>query len=140
MNTKGFVRTLEAVIAIVILLGAVLILIPEEQPVTGEVPAEIQDVQSYVLQEIALNKNYRDCVTTSNAGYEGKCQGGCLTPINDFIISKIPFGYTGVCELCNSAISCTNMDLPIDKSIYTDSIFLVKPPVTKVLRVYFYEK
>lgn len=140
MNTKGVVKTLEAVIAVVALLAFLLVILPQEKTPTGEVPAEIQTAQQAVLDEIALNKNYRDCVTVANAGYQGKCEGGCLSSVQSLIASQTPSGYQTACEVCDSAISCVDFGFPLDKSVYTDSVFIAKKPVTKVLRVYFYEK
>jgi sulfur relay (sulfurtransferase) DsrF/TusC family protein len=63
-----------------------------------------------------------------------------MSSVQSFIASQAPFGYQVACEVCNSAISCVDFGFPLDKSVYTDSVFIAKKPVTKVLRVYFYEK
>ena len=44
-SKKGLVRTLEAVIAVMAILGFVYFLFPDETPTTGGVPAEIQTAQ-----------------------------------------------------------------------------------------------
>jgi hypothetical protein len=139
-NKKGVVKTLEAVIAVVALLAFILIILPEREIPTGEVPAEIETAQQAILDEISLNKNYRDCITIGSAAYQGKCQGGCLSSVESFVAAKTPAGYQAACEVCNSAISCVDFGFPVDKSVYTDSVFIANKPVTKVLRVYFYEK
>jgi len=139
MDKKGFVRTLEAVIAVLLLLAFLYVLFPEKQAVTGETPVEVREAQRYILKEISLNRQYRDCVTVDNQHYSGKCQGGCLTPLQDFIQAQAPFGYATSCEVCNSALSCTDIGFPLDRSVFADSIFISKNAVTKVLRIYFYE-
>jgi len=140
MSRKGLVKTLEAVIAVLLILGLLVFILPQEKVPTGEVPAEIKSAQRYVLDEISLNQAYRDCITKSNANYHGKCEPGCLGQIENLVISNAPFGYTGSCEVCDTALSCAVLQLPADKSVYTDSIFISNKPTTKVLRVYFYEK
>lgn len=140
MSTKGLIRTLEAVIAVLLLLSLLFFILPEEQAPTGEIPAQVKTAQDFVLEEIALNKTYRDCITVANAGYHGNCQAGCLSQVQQFMLSNAPFGYTVACEVCDTALSCANLPLPTEKSIYTDSIFISRQPVTKVLRVYYYEK
>ena len=127
MSRKGLVKTLEAVIAVLLILGLLVFILPQEKVPTGEVPAEIKSA-------------YRDCITKSNANYHGKCEPGCLGQIENLVISNAPFGYTGSCEVCDTALSCAVLQLPADKSVYTDSIFISNKPTTKVLRVYFYEK
>jgi hypothetical protein len=138
VNKKGFIRTLEAVIAVVMILGLLFFLIPEQKTPTGEVPAQIKQAQSYILEEISLNSGYRNCITSA---VPGQCQGGCLDTLNIFITKQAPLGYATACEVCQSSLSCADLQLPIDKSIYTDSIFIAKQATTsRVLRVYFYEQ
>ncbi len=138
MSNKGLVKTLEAVIAVLLILGLLVFILPQEKVPTGEVPAEVKSAQRFILDEISLNQAYRDCITNSN--YPGKCQLGCLAQIETLVINNAPFGYTGSCEVCDTALSCAVLQLPASKSVYTDSIFISNKPITKVLRVYFYEK
>ena len=141
MNSKkGVVKTLEAVIAIIAILGFIYAIFPEKKEITGEVPAEVKAAEEYVLTEIALNKEYRKCVTDEIGEYVGACKNGCLDQINDLVKSRAPSGYATMCEVCDTALSCTSEDLPAGASIYTDSIFIARHPVKKVVRVYFYEK
>lgn len=140
MDKKGFVRTLEAVIAILLLLGLVLYILPEKEAPTGEVPAAVELAQQYVLNEVALNKVHRDCVLRTYAGYEGKCESGCLGTLKQFVEQQAPVGFTAACEVCDSALSCATFNFPLDKSVYTDSIFLTRDQTSKILRVYFYER
>jgi len=146
---QGLLRTLEAVLAIIAILGFLFFLLPEgEVPETGAVPKAVEEAQRYILAEISLNSTYRDCITGASGGippyYEGACQGGCLHQLDTFVKNSAPFGYTATCEICSEAISCQDLSLPLDKSVYTDSIFISKQlPTkqfnTKVLRVYMYE-
>ena len=139
-SKKGLVRTLEAVIAVMAILGFVYFLFPDETPTTGGVPAEIQAAQEYVLAEISLKEEFRDCIVRGSETYEGACNFGCLTDVESFVKAQAPFGFEGTCEICNSALSCSDTILPPEKSVYTDSIFIARHPVKKVLRIYFYEK
>ena len=141
METKGLIKTLEAVIAVLLILGLVLFILPQEQQTTGEVPVQVKIAQDFVLEEIALNKVHRACVLNAN---EGACEIGCLAHVKSLMLQSAPYGYTASCEVCDSALSCAALQLPTEKSIYTDSIFISKKPagnaVTKVVRVYYYEK
>jgi len=138
MSTKGLIRTLEAVIAVLLILALLFFILPEEEIPTGEVPAQVKNAQRFVLEEIALDKNHRNCIT-GDAAYQGKCEQRC-PQINAVILQNIPFGYAATCEICNSAISCAGLNLPAEKSIYADSIFISRNTVNKVVRVYYYEK
>lgn len=139
-SKKGVVKTLEAVIAIIAILGFIYTIFPEKKEITGEVPAAVKAAEEYVLTEIALNKEYRRCVTDEIGEYAGACKIGCLIQLDELMKSRAPLGYASMCEVCDTALSCTSEHLPAGASIYTDSIFIARHPVKKVVRVYFYEK
>lgn len=138
MSTKGLIRTLEAVIAVLLILALLFFILPEEEIPTGEVPAPVKNAQRFVLEEIALDKNHRNCITADTT-FQGKCEEKC-PQVNSLILQSVPFGYRATCEICNTALSCAALNLPAEKSIYTDSIFISRKPVNKVVRVYYYEK
>ena len=132
VNKKGFIRTLEAVIAVVVVLTFIYVVILKAETPTGEVPFNIRDTQKFIFEEIALNDAHRNCIVSSSSG-------PCLcTGINQLIEGNKPAGYNYACEICNKAQSCANLDIPLDKSVYTDSIFIGKDKF-KILRVYFWE-
>ena len=139
MDKKGFVRTLEAVIAILLLQTLLFYLLPEEKLPAGEVPQEVKAAQQYILEEISLNQGYRSCIVQATPG---SCTGNiaCMDGLDAFIKQHTPFDYASSCEVCTTALSCTLTKFPLDRSIYTDSVFISKQSVTRVLRVYFYEK
>ena len=137
VNKKGFVKTLEAVIGILIVFGFVVLLTPLSQEQQPDVPFTIKDAQQFVLEEIALNDVFRGCIT--GAAVNGACAKGCLEDVNTFIQENTPVGYVHGCEVCERAVSCTSATLPVDKSIYTDSVF-ISADDAKILRVYFWEQ
>ncbi len=134
MNKKGFVRTLEAVIAVVIVLGIMLVLTPAKQPET-DIPANLKQSQAFILNHIATNENFRNCIMDTTV--YGECRASCAA-IDGFVGNNVPKGYDYRCEICSSASTCSN-PLPLDKSLYTDSRFIATDPA-KVIRVVFWEK
>lgn len=138
VNKKGFIKTLEAVIAIILILTFVYVFTPKEQETPQETPLDIQDVQRFILTEVALNETYRNCIITTQPG---SCTtSACLQQINAFIDKHTPSGYANSCEICRKAISCTSQPLPLDRSIYTDSVFVGHTVSSKVFRVYFWPR
>ncbi len=134
VNKQGFLKTLEAVIAIIMILGFVYVVTPKQQkPETT--PFNILDVQRFVLTEVAMNETFRNCITTSQPS---SCGTGCLQQIDAFIDQNTPSGYENACEVCARAISCSTNPLPLDRSVFTDSIFVSHTTTSKVFRVYFW--
>ena len=135
VNKKGFIKTLEAVIAIILILGFVYAMTPKQEPKAEPTPLNIRDTQQFILNEVALNKTFRNCITSSPVS---ACDNGCLQQINAFIDKNTPSGYENSCEVCARAISCSSNQLPLDRSIYTDSIFIGHTTSSKIFRVYFW--
>ncbi len=133
MNKKGFVRTLEAVIAVIIVFGIILVVTPSRPSQDSETPAAIKEAQSFILDRISANEIYRPCIQTAAAGECSVCPD-----IDAFVQQNQPKGYDYRCEICNSASTCSN-PLPLDKSLYTDSRLIATNPA-KVLRLVFWEQ
>lgn len=134
MNKKGFVRTLEAVIAVIIVLGIILVVTPSRPSQDSETPATIKESQSFILDRISTDEAHRSCIQTAAAG---ECRTPCQA-IDLFIRDHQPKGYAYRCEICNSASTCSP-SLPLDKSLYTDSRLIATNPA-KVLRLIFWEQ
>lgn len=143
-NQQGVVRTLEAALALLLLLGFVYFIIPEPTTPTGHVPFEVREAQRFVLKEISLRENdLRQCVM--NPAVRGACSF-TAPPCNEipYIIEKnTPAGFSWACEVCDAAITCSDgasLGLPLEKTVYADSVLLTKEGKSKIIRVYFYER
>ena len=142
VNKQGIIKTLEAVFAILLILGFVYFILPEpgrEQLPTGNIPYPVSSAHSFLFNEITFHDAYRTCLTSPSTG-TGKCAmlGSCMTPIVQLIDQYTPTGYTNACELCTTSGSCTTEPIPYDRSIYTDSVFIGNT-ASRVLRIYFWE-
>ncbi len=62
VNKKGFIQTLEAVVAILILLGVILFSISMRGGDEPSVPEDITLLQKNILGQVQNNQDYRDCV------------------------------------------------------------------------------
>ncbi len=62
VNKKGYIKTIEAIIAILILLGFFIYMLPNEPIGKAPVPEDIRLMQSIILEEISNNQAYRDCL------------------------------------------------------------------------------
>lgn len=130
VNKKGFIRTLEAVIAIVIILGLIIYLTPSKK-LEVEVPSNIREAKEFILKEILINEELRDNVENIN----GNCKVGELKV---FLDEHVPVGYDYSCEICieGSGTGCGNIK-GIEKDIYSGAVYLHSK---KVFRLFMYEK
>jgi hypothetical protein len=119
VNKKGYLRTLEALIAIAILLifitTALMINRPETNP---SVPDDIRLIQDTIFSKIQANTELRDCLVADD-----------FTCINDTVNSTMIETLNFKIQICpgdpNNCI--LTADLPGDKTIYSDSIFIQEP-------------
>lgn len=140
MNNKGFVRTLEAIIAVIIIFTIIVMLAPGTKKPQKETPDVIQQTQAFLLDQITSNEVYKECVKKSAAA-PGECKTVCLPPadIDSLVKKSVPSQYDYRCEICLSASTCSG-PLPLDKSLYTDSRLVAADPSPRVIRIIVWEK
>ncbi|MCX6711946.1 MAG: hypothetical protein NT139_02835, partial [Candidatus Woesearchaeota archaeon] len=134
VNKKGYLKTIEAVIAILIILGFIYIITPKQHLPEETTPQSVASAEEFIINQILYNSTYRSCIVSDNR------------PCIDNLVKKnSPSGYNYQFEMCDTSTSCLqelNITLPIDKSIYSKSILvsqekgLISP---KVFRVYMWE-
>ena len=156
MNKKGFIRTIEAVIAIVILLGLVLFIFGDKPKEIKKIPEVIEDAQNYIISEFLYNSEFKKCFTDliiNDADTNGKCDiklssiatlsgKNCRTAVMDFLDKAVPPGYSYECEICKTTRSCSTITFPKEKSVYPKSAFFYTKVNNKeearILRIYMF--
>lgn len=153
VNKKGFIRTLEAVLAVMLLLTMIYITAPSQELDISK-PNTIKQAHSAIFAEISTNYDFRNCLLNeidipspqkgalNNA--KGQYSGSivphiCIQDINSFIAPYTPHGYVYLAEVCAQSKSCLDKNLPAEKSIFAESIMLASDN-PKVFRVYFWEE
>lgn len=89
MDKKGFVKTLEAIIAVVVIFGAILFIIPKVPKLPqGQMPEQLEITANSLIEQIQNDDIFRKCVLASNnSKIKGKTNTQCL---NDFLSSALP--------------------------------------------------
>ncbi len=200
VNKKGYLRTLEAIIAVILIFSLIIYLNQKSPNLITKKPNIIEESQKIILQQISSNETLKNCALSfdSNSGnnckhkpsynqtlncdyirsivisgecacnegqgeachdYEGKacsvdeeCPDGYCdlltqdtskSAIDWIIFDNAPKQYLYECEICSSPLSClndqTSGNIPNDKSVFTDTIFLTNGITLKVVRLYFWE-
>lgn len=132
MNNKGFIRTLEAVVAIILIFSFIYFVLPKKVPSLGDVPDNVRVAEDFIVREILYNSTFREQI------FANPDAGACRTDIDEFVRGTVPYGYNYACEVCNGAQTCIGADaVPYDKNVYANSIYLIRDQ-PKVLRVYMW--
>ncbi len=153
VGKKGFIRTMEAVIAILLVLGFLLYILPRT-PVLAEssIPEGIESARSFILMEFLTNKKIRECVNSVSiapiAGSNGfdclkapYANSDCVSIIEEFLDRHLVPGFEYHCEVCNKVGPCTGLpSKTIEKSVYPGAIFIYFSDNVKYVRVYFWRK
>jgi hypothetical protein len=149
MDKKGFIKTLEAIISIVLLLGLVLFIFSGNAGILNRTPQVVKSTNTFVINEFLNNETFRNCfINTDNnlcidievfATSENR---KCGKVIEDFLLKSAPAGYGDKCEVCISSKSCTNLNIPVEKSVYTKSGFVYSEEKNegRIIRNYIFEK
>ncbi|MEK6882871.1 MAG: hypothetical protein AABY22_24825, partial [Nanoarchaeota archaeon] len=112
---EGFLRTLEAIISIVLLLGLILYILSGSAKIIPRTPDVVTDTNDYIINEFLNNPAYRKCFALATSGECDKALSdtppeNCKTNIINFVQKAMPPGYTYSCEVCQSSKSCTTIN------------------------------
>jgi len=150
VNKKGYIRTLEAVIAIILILIFIFSVLPKKQTEELKTPREIDLTSDRILNEVQNNEEFRGCVI-ANLETPGQTAEDC---INGFIISNnlIPQTLDYKVKVCDTSITgpnaynfCGEPNLigAEDKTVYVKSIILsgtLTELKTKRVKLYIWRK
>lgn len=144
MVKQGYIRTLEAVIAIVIILLFIFTITPTEVTNPSDVPAQVKTAQGYILSEIANEPLYRDEALGVITG--GQCGGedppGVAPNINEFVSLNIPPGFDYACMICLTTDCVFSSSEGITTSVYVDDIMIAPPDTStspKIVRIWLWQ-
>jgi len=111
-NKKAVIRIIEAIIAVLILLGVVLALI-SRQSVKADVSGNIYKIEHQILNEVSANNALRTAVLTSDN-----------KTVECFIQSRLEkFSLDFNISVCNPWEFCL-CNAPINKEIFTDDAII----------------
>jgi len=116
MNKKGWLRIVEAILAILIILGTVLIIMSKQSP-QGEVSGQIYERQRQILDIISKDNNIRETIITTTE-YENNAL------VNNAIKRLIPRSWNYSTNICNLQEVCPNPGGYLDKDVYATEILI----------------
>ena len=127
-NKKGYMKTLEAVFSVIILLIIVLTIISFNKSSSDEVPNEIQNLQEIILGETQNNESLRDFVYGSN-------EGGLESHFsNDIDSNRLNYDI----QICDDIGNCNSRNQGVS-NVFVDSIIIHGPDENNFLvRLYLW--
>lgn len=127
MVKRGYLRTLEAVIAIVIVLIFIFSFGISNLGVGEITPKNVKDAQKFIFKTVLSNDTLRRGVLNDDAR------------LLDQVVSRnLPLGYSYKVQFCESA-DCPVPPLP-QKTIYIDTVFVGEENNFKVLKLFVWEE
>lgn len=138
-NKRGWIRIVEAFIAIMLIAGAALILMNKGYLGQEDISQKVYNVQHSILKEIAINDAFREEIL--------KLEDGAAVPqdINIFISSKLPNYLNCTSQICALDSAC-GTDYPaeaLEKQVYAQSTAITATTQTynpKQLKLYCWVK
>lgn len=111
MNKKAWLRIVEAFLAILIVISAVLIIVSKTQT-RVDISGDVNYKQRQVLDIVAKDDNLRERVIQGDSEY-----------LNSRISSIIPQNWNFTTKICSIEDIC-NADTPLDREVYVSQIII----------------
>lgn len=148
-NKKGYIRTIEAILAIMIVFGFVVTILPKKTTDIARAPPELDSTMRSILEEAQNNEEFRTCLLLKeNVGLQDSSNtmvknSACLkNQLDKALPTFSPWDYgfaicdgtsTDNCVMFNSTNeetgAITALILPQGKTIYTKSTVMAVPDV-----------
>lgn len=134
VDKKGYIRTVEAIIAIVIILIVIFTLIPKKIEKSAKVPSIVEASQNFILKEMTVNETIRECIVNNT-----ECENSTI--FKSIIEKNVPAGYEVAYKICDTSNCVTNTS--IDKDVFVNDIFIASTLETqnpKIVRLWTWRK
>jgi len=113
VNKKGYMKTLEAVISIILLLVVVVSIVSIDKYETEEIPQEIKLLQDTILESVQSNESLRSFVYSQN-----------VNSLESFVNSKLDsVRIQGKVQVCDQTTCPVEEELSSD-NVYVDSLII----------------
>jgi uncharacterized protein with ACT and thioredoxin-like domain len=128
-NKKGYLRTLEAVIAVILLMIVVFSSISFREPKTKSIPVEIELMQDRILSEVQSNDLLRNYLINEN-----------YSDLMDYL--EINMGQENInleIDICADSNSCDEVRSDLsNEDVYVDSLIIYEGGNTAIFRLYLW--
>lgn len=143
VSKKGYIKTLEAVIAIIIIVVISYTLIAQPTETPPDVPSIVKGAQKIIDQTIQFNETIRSLITKKelpppqSPGREELLKG-----VQAIIDKQSPLGYDYTCAICSEPGKCLEYT-PLDKNVYMTDVLIASSEEqqnVRIVRIWFWRK
>jgi hypothetical protein len=111
MNKNGWIKIVEAFVAILLVIGVLLIIITQGYLGEKDISSQVYDIEISILREIQLNNTLRDYVLDSEPPIEWK-EDNFPLEIKDKINSRTPNYLNCEAKICRLEDNCELSEYP----------------------------
>lgn len=143
VNKKGYIKTLEAVVAIIIIVIISYTLIAQPTETPPDVPSIVKGAQNVIDQTIQLNETIRTYLTMEELETKEYEKSIVQEHIKSIIDKQAPPGYDYTCLICSKPGECLAEYTPLDKSVYMTDILIASSKEqqnVRIVRIWFWRK
>ena len=159
VNKKAYIRTVEAIIAIVLILTFIVYIWPKESQVESKIPRDIELTLDRTINEFQYNEGCRICILQINLISSLTAQEiqdladddtikTCYNKLNDFIKNNIPQTLLYYLSICSVEGYCAPSDIEVNlpkENVYTKGAFIStttieQNPDSKTVKLYIWRK
>lgn len=141
INKQGYIKTLEAIIAIVIILIFTFAVTPKPEP-SYQLPSSVENAQNYILEEIAGDEDVRTNIMASDPANP---DDPAYEDIRNIVDANLPTGYAYTVGIClESACSSNSTAIAEGTSVYTAEAMIgsdgVVDTTPRIVRIWMWRK
>lgn len=138
VNKKGYIKTLEAVIAIIMIIVISFTLVSQRIENQPEPPLKLQSAMKFINEKIELNDSLRKGIVDMQHGLRINIDSILSSLVNE----NKPRDYDFTCRLCSN-ITCFPERFPLEKNIYVSDLLITsseKKQQPHIIRMWFWEQ
>lgn len=118
---KGWIRIVEAFVAIVLVAGVMLVIFGESYVGKENYSEEIYEIQANVLRDIQVEDSLRELILDVSEEDIKTGDAGFPAEVQEKLNSGIPNYLECVAHICNLETACTETEVPA-QSVYVKSV------------------
>jgi len=136
VTKKGYIKTLEAVIAVILIIAVSYTLISRHVETTPDPPLVLQGTMDFINEKIEFDENLREAIVSSKSKAKDN--------VSSIIKENKPMNYDFTCAICSDSSICFAGNLSLyQKPVYVSDIFIASSKTErspKIVRIWFLKK
>ncbi len=135
-NKRGWIRIVEALVAILLIAGFLMLLIDNQEEGTKDISSKVYVTENAILREIQSNSTFRSYILTITGSIEFEEFDDCL---KNHITSRVPEYLNCVGKICDFGTNPVCDIDSLEKDIYVRSVMIATDSTTydpKLLKIF----